>query len=156
MAINARGTMLVCKHAIPVMIAGGGGSIVNISSGQSLSGDLTNVAYSAGKAAVNTLTRHVATTFGDRGIRCNAIAPGLVLTPALDAGMPEPLRPLFVEQCLVPRLGEPRDVAETVLFLASDAAAYISGQILSVDGGILSHIPTVPGIRKLMAQMAGA
>jgi NAD(P)-dependent dehydrogenase (short-subunit alcohol dehydrogenase family) len=67
-AINSRGPMLLCKHAIPHMLAQGGGSIVNISSGQSLAGDLTNVAYAASKAAVNAMTRHVATTFGPRGI----------------------------------------------------------------------------------------
>jgi NAD(P)-dependent dehydrogenase (short-subunit alcohol dehydrogenase family) len=147
--------MLMCKHTIPVMIDGGGGAIVNISSGQALAGDLMNVAYSASKAAVIALTRHIATAFGDRGIRCNSIAPGLVLTPAAEA-MPEPFKQIVVASCLVPRLGDPRDIAETVVFLASDHAAYITGQVLSVDGGISAHLPMVAGVKHLLAEMSQA
>ena len=153
MAINARGPMLVCKHAIPAMLANGGGSIVNISSGLSLAGDLGSVAYAASKAALNSLTRSVATLYGDRGIRCNAIAVGLIRTPAMEATMPEPLQAIFEKHLLIPRLGRPRDIADMVVFLASDLSAYVTGQTISVDGGFFAKVPTVPDVRELLARM---
>ena len=148
-AINVTGPMLLCKHALPAMMAGGGGSIINISSGQSLSGDLSNTAYAAGKAALNSLTRDIATQYGHQGIRCNAIAPGLIVTPEAQERFPAAFRDMFVENCLVPRLGHPRDIANTVVFLASDLSSYITGQVISVDGGILSHLPTVAPMRAM-------
>ena len=153
MAINARGTMLMSKHALPVMLGSGGGSIVNIASGLALSGDLGNVAYSASKAAVIALTRHIATAFGEAGIRCNAIAPGLVLTPALEGAMPPPVQDVFKNSMLVPRLGQPRDIADAVVFLLSDRSSYITGQVLPIDGGFLAHVPVVADFKALMAQM---
>jgi NAD(P)-dependent dehydrogenase (short-subunit alcohol dehydrogenase family) len=151
-AINARGPMLMCKHVIPVMISGGGGSVVNISSGQSLIGDLTNLAYASGKAAVNALTRHLATAYGPSGVRVNAIAPGLIVRPGAEDMLPKPIADLFVANCLVPRLGRPRDIADVVVFLASDMAAYVTGQVISVDGGILAHLATVAPMREMLAQ----
>jgi len=150
MAINARGPMLMCKHALPPMLERGGGSIVNISSGLSLAGDMQTVAYGCSKAAVNSLTRYVATMYGDRGIRANTIAPGLIRTPRLEATLPPPVQDVFTESFLVPRLGEPRDIAELVVFLASDRSAYITGQLFSVDGGFFAHVPTVAAVRDLM------
>jgi NAD(P)-dependent dehydrogenase (short-subunit alcohol dehydrogenase family) len=85
MAVNVRGPMLGCKHAIPRMIERGGGSIINMSSTSSRLGDHTRTAYGVSKAAVNTLTNYVATQYGLDGIRCNTIAPGPILTPALRA-----------------------------------------------------------------------
>jgi NAD(P)-dependent dehydrogenase (short-subunit alcohol dehydrogenase family) len=151
-AINARGPMLMCKHVIPVMISGGGGSVVNISSGQSLIGDLTNLAYAAGKGAVNAMTRHLATAYGPSGVRVNAIAPGLIMRPGAEDLLPQPIADLFVANCLVPRLGRPRDIADVVVFLASDLAGYITGQVISVDGGILAHLATVAPMREMLAQ----
>jgi NAD(P)-dependent dehydrogenase (short-subunit alcohol dehydrogenase family) len=156
LAINARGPMLTCKHVLPLMVARGGGSIINISSGQSMSGDLTNVAYSAGKAALNSLTRDVATAYGHKGIRCNAIAPGLIVPPNSAGRLPKEMHDIFVANSLVPRLGVPRDIANMAVFLASDLAAYITGQIISVDGGILVHLPTMVAMRDLMAKRAEA
>ncbi|MGH7899200.1 MAG: SDR family NAD(P)-dependent oxidoreductase [Candidatus Binatia bacterium] len=150
MAINARGTMLMTKHALPPMLERGAGSIVNISSGLSLAGDLQTVAYGCSKAAVNALTRYVATQYGDRGIRANTIAPGLIRTPTLEAAMPPPVQDVFKESFLVPRLGEPRDIADLVVFLASDRSAYITGQLFSVDGGFFAHVPTLAGVRELV------
>ena len=98
MAVNARGTMLACKHALPLMIAGGGGSIINISSGTSTAGDFFATAYAASKGAINTFTRYVATQYGSAGIRCNALVLGLIATPVLRAMMPEPLREIFREK----------------------------------------------------------
>jgi NAD(P)-dependent dehydrogenase (short-subunit alcohol dehydrogenase family) len=154
LAINARGPMLLCKHALPVIVAGGGGSVINISSGQSLCGDLTNIAYAAGKAALNSMTRHIATAYGPKGVRCNAIAPGLIVPPDSAGRLPKAMHDIFVANCLVPRLGVPRDIANMAVFLASDLAAYITGQVISVDGGILAHLPTTVPMAELMAQMA--
>lgn len=154
MATNVRGPMLLAKYALPVLIDRGGGVIVNISSGLSLTGETMNPSYSASKAALNSLTRHIATTYGGQGIRCNAIAPGLIETPTMLATMPPPALDIFREHCLIPRLGLPEDIAQMVVFLASDRSAYVTGQVLSVDGGFLAHAPNVPGIRKLIARMS--
>src|SRR3546814_15923990 len=79
--INTRGTMLMIKHGIPLMLKNGRGSIINTSSGAALRGDLYGPAYASSKAAINCLTKYVATQFGKKGIRCNVISPGLVVTP---------------------------------------------------------------------------
>ncbi len=150
-AVNARGAMLMCKHAIPRMIETGGGSIVNISSGTAQGGDDVATAYACTKAAVDTLTRYVATQYGAGGIRCNAIAPGLVRTRLLESVLPEPILDVFVAHKPVGRIGEPRDIAELVHFLASDRSAFITGQLIGADGGYFSHLPTVPQVRGLAA-----
>jgi NAD(P)-dependent dehydrogenase (short-subunit alcohol dehydrogenase family) len=153
MGVNARGTMLACKHALPLMMAGGGGSIINISSGTSSAGDFYATAYAASKGAINTFTRYVATQYGAHGIRCNALVLGLIATPVLERVMPQPLRDIFRDNKLTGRLGEPRDVAEMVLFLASDRSRYITGQLLPVDGGFYAHTPTTVPMNALLAKM---
>ncbi len=153
MGVNARGTMLACKHALPLMMAGGGGSIINISSGTSSAGDFYATAYAASKGAINTFTRYVATQYGARGIRCNALVLGLIATPVLERVMPQPLRDIFRDNKLTGRLGEPRDVAEMVVFLASDRSRYITGQLLPVDGGFYAHTPTTVPMNALLAKM---
>lgn len=153
MTINARGTMLMCKHVVPAMIANGGGSIINISSGTSTAGDFQATAYACSKGAINTLTRYVATQYGSRGVRCNALVLGLVATEALKATLPPPVCQVFESNKLLGRLGEGRDVAEAVLFLASERSAWITGQLLPVDGGFFAHVPTTSGIAALMAAM---
>jgi NAD(P)-dependent dehydrogenase (short-subunit alcohol dehydrogenase family) len=140
-AVNLRGAMLGCKHAIPEMIRGGGGSIINTSSNQSLSGDLSQFAYSAAKAGVNALTRSVATAYGRQGIRCNTVSPGIILTEVTRSACPPDVVDAIVASNLVPRGGEPEDLAHAVLFLASDESAFITAQLLSVDGGQLGHLP---------------
>jgi NAD(P)-dependent dehydrogenase (short-subunit alcohol dehydrogenase family) len=153
MGVNARGTMLMCKHALPLMIAGGGGSIVNISSGTSSAGDFFATAYAASKGAVNTFTKYVATQYGPQGIRCNALILGLIMTSTLEATLPPPMREVFRQHKLVQRLGTPHDVAQMVAFLASDRAAFTTGQLLPVDGGFYAHTPTTVAIAELFAKM---
>ncbi|HEY3851541.1 MAG TPA: SDR family oxidoreductase [Steroidobacteraceae bacterium] len=153
MGVNARGAMLMCKHVLPVMIDGGGGSIINISSGTSIAGDFFATAYAASKGAVNTLTRYVATQYGSQGIRCNALVLGLIATPVLERAMPEPIREIFQNAKLVGRLGDPKDVAEMVVFLASGRSSFITGQLLPVDGGFYAHTPTTVPMTQLLAQM---
>ncbi len=139
--INTRGTMLMIKHAVPHMIAAGGGSIVNTSTGVSLTGDIFNPAYASSKAAVNALTRNAAVQFGRYNIRCNAITPGLVLSPLAREMIGERQIDMIQRHVLLPRFSRTQDIADAVLFFASDASSFITGQILSVDGGIVHHTP---------------
>jgi NAD(P)-dependent dehydrogenase (short-subunit alcohol dehydrogenase family) len=142
MAVNARGPMLACRMAIPVMLAGSGGAIVNMLSTHALTGDDRYTAYAASKGALIALTRSVATQFGKQGIRCNAVAPGATLTPSLIRTLsPEALR-RRVRHSLTPTLGQPENVADVVAFLVSDEAAFITGEVIRVDGGTLSHSPS--------------
>ncbi|MEM9174272.1 MAG: SDR family NAD(P)-dependent oxidoreductase [Myxococcota bacterium] len=152
MAINTRSVMIGCKHAIPRMLETGGGSIVNTSSGAAILGGLTGTAYAVSKAAVNALTQYVATQYGKRGIRCNAILPGLIMTPAVEVGLTPPVVDMILDHHMTPEAGRPEDIAAMVAFLASDEARYVTGQLIRVDGGITSHAPTYADLRR----MAGA
>ncbi|WP_295687191.1 SDR family oxidoreductase [uncultured Nevskia sp.] len=154
MAVNVRGTMLGCKHAIPAMLRRGGGVIVNTSSTYGLAAYISLPAYSASKAAINSITQHVAAAYGKRGIRCNAVAPALVLTPLTAGFIPKPLIDINVDGACTPFLGGPLEVAQAVAFLASDDARFITGHILPVDGGTLCTQPTVPASRSFFAQAA--
>jgi NAD(P)-dependent dehydrogenase (short-subunit alcohol dehydrogenase family) len=150
MAINTRSVMLGCKHAIPKMLEIGGGSIINTSSGAALLGGLTGTAYAASKAAVNCLTQYVATQYGKRGIRCNAILPGLIMTPAVATGMSQATVDMILDHHMTAEAGRPEDIAAMVAFLASDESRYVTGQLLRVDGGITSHAPTLADSRRRM------
>lgn len=154
MLTNVRGTMLGCKHAIPELLRRGGGCIVNTSSTYGLAAFISLPAYSASKAAINSLTQHVATSYGKRGIRCNAVAPALVLTPLTETFIPKALIDINVDGATTDFLGGPLDVAQAVAFLASDEARFINGHILPVDGGTLATQPTVPAARRFFAEMA--
>jgi meso-butanediol dehydrogenase / (S,S)-butanediol dehydrogenase / diacetyl reductase len=137
-AVNARGTFLCCKHAIPAMIARGGGSIVNIASVAALVGLRNRAAYCASKGAVVSLTRALAVDHVKDGIRVNAVCPGTVDTPwvrrlVADAG--ESLDELTARQPLG-RLGTPEEVAEAAAYLASDSAGFVTGSVLVIDGGL--------------------
>jgi NAD(P)-dependent dehydrogenase (short-subunit alcohol dehydrogenase family) len=136
-AVNLTGSFLASRFAIPAMLANGGGSIVNMGSIYGLSGLTGDVAYAASKGGVIQLTRTIALEYARRGIRVNCICPGFVETPLLTSqtgGLP----PEAVGKVSVPmgRLATPADIAETALFLASDRAAFITGAIISVDGGM--------------------
>ena len=133
--ITTRGALLLARHAIPAMVARGGGSIVAISSGTSTIGESTRVAYGVSKAALNQLTRHLAVRYGRDGIRANAIAPGFILTETAAAQVPADVQARLAAANPTRRLGTPDDIARVVVFLCSDAAAYVNGQVLHVDGG---------------------
>ena len=130
-------TWLCMKHQITAMLESGGGSIVNISSNSSLRGQPHNTAYAAAKGGVNILTKSSAAEYGGQGIRINAVSPGVIRTPQLDIYFEE--QPKIAERmkksAAMLRLGECEEVAEAVTFLSSDRASYITGQLLSVDGG---------------------
>jgi NAD(P)-dependent dehydrogenase (short-subunit alcohol dehydrogenase family) len=142
MAVNLRGPMLGTKHAVPVMIEGGGGSIVNMSSGSSQLGDIERSAYGASKTGLNALTLYTATQYGREGVRANAILPGLILTPAAATNLPADVRAIVESNVLTPCVGEPDDIAHLVTYLASDESRYVTGQLFPVNGGQSSHQPT--------------
>jgi NAD(P)-dependent dehydrogenase (short-subunit alcohol dehydrogenase family) len=137
-AVNARGTFLCCKHAIPGMVARGGGTIVNIGSVAGLVGLRNRAAYCASKGAVIALTRALAVDHVGDGVRVNVVCPGTVDSPWVqrlvhDAG--ESLDALRARQPMG-RLGTPEEIADAVLYLASDAAAFVTGSSLVIDGGL--------------------
>ena len=143
MAVNLRGAMLCCKHAMPAMLARGSGSIVNFGSTAAILGDEGLIAYTTTKAALLGFTRAIATTYGKSGIRCNAVCPGSVWSDAQREHMGETRLDLMERTRLTPRLGLPIDIANMVVFLASDKATYVTGQTFLVDGGGTAHQPWV-------------
>ncbi len=143
MAVNLRSQVLTCKHAIPLMVLTGGGSIVNMSSGASLKGDRTHTAYGVSKAGVNTLTMYAASGHGKQGIRVNTIVPGLIVTDAVRAHLTDEIVEALGRSTLTPFLGEPDDIAHLVVFLASDESRYITGQMIPIDGGMSAHVGTI-------------
>jgi meso-butanediol dehydrogenase / (S,S)-butanediol dehydrogenase / diacetyl reductase len=137
-AVNARGTFLTCKHALPSMIARRSGNIVNMASIAGVVGLRNRAAYCASKGAVVALTRALAIDHVGDGVRVNAVAPGTVGSPwvqrlVTEAG--ESLDDLRARQPMR-RLGEPGEIAEAVLYLASDHAAFVTGSVLTIDGGL--------------------
>jgi NAD(P)-dependent dehydrogenase (short-subunit alcohol dehydrogenase family) len=143
MAVNVKASALACRRIIPGMIDSGGGSIIITSSCSGQTGANRLAAYSTSKAAVNGLVRQVATAFGKQGVRCNGIAPGVVVTRTNSALLTDEDRAFLEQAHLTPRLGEPEDIARAVAFLASDDASFITGQIINVDGGLAAHTPAL-------------
>ncbi|MDF2049142.1 SDR family NAD(P)-dependent oxidoreductase [Arthrobacter sp. Cr_A7] len=133
--VNLIGYALSCKAVIPHLLEQGGGVIVNTSSGGATNTTDSSPAYCASKAAIGALTRHISATWGAKGIRCNAVAPGIVMTEKFlssdTAGLIEYSK-LFLK---VPKLAEPADLAGVVAFLLSEDSSYVSGQVWSANGG---------------------
>ena len=137
-AVNATGTFLCCKHAIPGMVAHGGGAIVNMASVAGMIGLRDRAAYSASKGAVIALTRALAIDHvGDR-VRVNAVCPGTVDSPWVRCHLDEVGESLDALRARQPmgRLGTPEEIAEAVLYLASDQAAFVTGTAFVIDGGL--------------------
>jgi len=144
MDINVKGTLLACRHAIPVMVAAGGGSIVNVASFVAHMGAATpQVAYTASKGAVLALTREIAVIYARQGIRANALCPGPVMTPMLAKFLSDDeQRERRLRHIPMGRFGEGIEIANGALFLASDESSWMTGQSLLIDGGITAAYVT--------------
>ena len=145
---DLRGTFFMIKTLLPY-IQEHGGSIVNIGSMASCGGDLGATAYASAKAGVDMLTKSVALQYGKQGIRCNCVRPGLIVTPQNDAYVPQALKDIFLNNICVTRYGKPADIANLCVYLASDESEFVTGQIMTVDGGMNSHVATVGEFKKL-------
>jgi NAD(P)-dependent dehydrogenase (short-subunit alcohol dehydrogenase family) len=151
MAVDGRGMFLTCKFAIAQMAqqsdqqddGRGSGSLVLLSSISGLRGQVGQAAYGPAKYVATGLTHHLAIEWAARGIRVNAVAPGTIRTDAVAAVLDTPDGRAYVEEIEgrhpIGRLGEPREVAEVIAFLASDAASFVTGVVLPVDGGYLAQ-----------------
>ena len=139
MAVNVRGVFLGCKYAIPAMLQGGGGSIINIASFVALLGcSVPQDAYTASKGAVLSLTRSLAVQFASKGIRTNAICPGPVETPLLMEWLlkDEAAKQLRLARNPTGRFGKPQEIVSMAIYLASDESRWTNGASLVIDGGI--------------------
>lgn len=136
MAVNLKGPFLFCKYVLPQMMTAGGGSVVNIASAAAL-GMAPRAAYAASKGGVASLTRSLAFQYGKFGIRVNAICPGPVDTPLSRAARASGMYKEMIVQSLVDRRANPEEMANIALFLASDEASFITGDLIAADGGAL-------------------
>lgn len=136
-AVNLKSVFNLTKAVIPSMLKQKSGSIVNMSSVVGVSGNAGQSNYSASKAGIIGFTKSVAKEIGSRNIRCNAIAPGFILTEMTEK-LPEDVKNEWVGKIPLKRGGTPEDVANTALYLASDLSSYVSGQIIHVCGGMLT------------------
>ncbi|MDE6652589.1 MAG: SDR family oxidoreductase [Paramuribaculum sp.] len=152
MNLNVLSTLAIIKASLPSMVARKSGSIINIASIGGITGDFRGTYYGIAKAGIINLTKYVATQYGKQGIRCNAVAPGIVMTGAVTDNLPEAVRKIFQQQNALDYLGQPEDIAETVAFLAGDGSKYITGQTIVADGGMTCHNPTIAQIRALYSE----
>lgn len=155
-AVNVRSMFLLAKHAVPLMRCNGGGAIVNVSSGQAVASQRNVVAYTASKGAIAAMTRAMAVDYAAEGIRVNTVLPGSVDTPMLRASA-RAIAPDDSDRVIrewgtaypVGRVGQPAEIADVCVFLASPLASYVTGAELRVDGGLLAGValraPGEPG-----------
>ena len=133
--LNLQSVFLASQAVAKHMANNGGGSIINISSVGGLVPDISQVAYGTSKAAINYLTKLIAVQEAKHHIRCNAVLPGMTATEAVEKNLTEEFRNLFLRHIPLGRIGLPEEIAAAVVYFASDASAYTTGQILTVSGG---------------------
>lgn len=138
MAVDGRGMFLSCKYAAAEMVKAGGGAIVCLSSISAFAGQKGQAVYGPAKFVASGLTKHLAIDLADKGVRVNAVAPGTIDTPAV-AGLGKDGIEKVVSMHPLGRMGKPEEVANAILFLASDEASFITGAVLPVDGGYLAQ-----------------
>ncbi len=148
-AVNLRGAVLCTKHAIPLMLEQGKGSVIFATSGLGMQGDMSLSGYATSKAGLMMLPRLVAAQYGKQGIRGNAVQIGL----APQHEMPAALLEIMRDNHCTPELGTPRQIADVVAFLASDESAFVTGTTLVADGGFSSHTPSLVAMRALFEKM---
>lgn len=135
MDINLTGSMLTSKYAVASMVSQRSGSIINIGSIFGLQACDNNVAYNVAKGGINQLTRSMAIDYGHANVRVNGLCPGLIETPMTSMVREHEAFHAFASQHMLSRSGQPEEVASAALFLASDDASFVSGQMIAVDGG---------------------
>lgn len=133
--INISSVFLTAQAVIPHMAKNGGGSIINISSVGGIRPDISQIAYGTSKAAINYLTKIIATQAARDNIRCNAVLPGMTATDAVKDKLSDEFKEFFLKHTPIKRMGTPEEIAGTVLYFASDDSAYTTGQIVDVSGG---------------------
>ena len=138
---NLESVYLTSKAAIPYMMKQGGGSIVNISSIGAIVPDLSKMAYAVSKATINALTQNIALQYARAGVRCNAIMPGLTATPAAMNNLSDDFLQSFLRHVPMGRMATPEDIANAVLYYASDDAAFVTGMLHTVAGGYALGTP---------------
>jgi NAD(P)-dependent dehydrogenase (short-subunit alcohol dehydrogenase family) len=144
MDVNVKGVLLGCRHGIPAMLATGGGSVINVASFVAHMGAATpQIAYTASKGAVLAMTREIAVIYARRGVRANALCPGPIMTPMLAKFLSDDARrSRRLVHIPMGRFGEPAEIANGALFLASDESSWMTGQSLIIDGGITAAYTT--------------
>ena len=146
--LNLRSVFMASQAAAKHMAAHGGGSIINISSVGGIVPDISQVAYGTSKAAINYLTKLIAVHEAKNHIRCNAVLPGMTATEAVEKNLTEEFRNLFLRHIPLGRIGLPEEIAEAVVYFASDESAYTTGQILTVSGGFGLATPVYGDLAK--------
>lgn len=132
---NLASVFISSQKAIEYMSKNGGGSIINISSIGGIVPDISQIAYTTSKASINYLTKLIAVQCARDNIRCNAVLPGMTATDAVKGALSDEFKEFFLRHIPIKRMGEPEEIAATVLYLASDESAYTTGQIIDVSGG---------------------
>lgn len=132
---NLKSVYIPCKKVIPFMIKNGSGNIINISSVGGIYPDMSRLGYGVAKAAINFLTQNIAVQYAHKNIRCNAVMPGFIATDAALNNMSKEFLDSFLKNVPVGRVGKPEDIANTVLFLASEQSSFITGELIPVAGG---------------------
>lgn len=151
MGVNARAVFQMCRSAIPVFRSMRGGNIINLGSISAMTSDPSMGLYNASKGFVHALTRSIAVDHGPEGIRCNAICPGWIMTEMAEAGFslardPEAARRDALDRHPIRRFGEPSDIAHVALWLADPRGDFVTGHVLTIDGGLTAASPLNPGL----------
>jgi NAD(P)-dependent dehydrogenase (short-subunit alcohol dehydrogenase family) len=156
LSINVMGTYFMCKYVIPHMVENGGGAIINISSISGILGETWHTAYNTSKGAIIALSLAVAAQYGKLGVRCNAVAPSFVKTRNVEEHAPPVYEDIYKRNSMTPFVADPQDIANVVVFLASDEARYMTGHVVYADGGIAAVNPILADLREVAAGEATA